>query len=101
MRRGCQGTRTEAHNAGAVVWVGFPSYYALTVPHGACDPHVQQVLPTIYLETSVVYDCVANTWVATGLASDAKAAPGDAVWHAVTREREPWYKRFLKWFSGR
>lgn len=101
VRRGCQGTKTEGHNAGAVVWVGFPSYYALTPPSGACDPHVLEVLPTIYLNTGVVYDCVADVWVPIGLASDTKAEPGDAVWHAAVREREPWYKRLLKWFSGR
>lgn len=101
VRRGCQGTRTEAHAAGAVVWVGFASYYTLTPPVGACDSHLQAVLPTIYLNTGVVYDCVAGSWVPIGLASDAKAQPDEVVWHAVQRAKEPWYKRFLKWLSGR
>lgn len=89
VERGCQGTYVEAHNAGATVWVGFPSYYAITAPHGACNAPTLQVLPTIYLNTGVVYNCVNSVWVPIGNASMGLRSNG-LIWHA---RPAPWYER--------
>ncbi len=99
VERGCQGTQVFGHSAGTTVWVGYPSYYASTIPRGPCNAPSLQVLPTIYIENAVVYDCVLGRWAATGSASTVKAPAGAAVWHAVDRPKLPWYKRLLKWFA--
>lgn len=93
VERGCQGTYTLWHNVGATVWVGFPSYYPITVPYGACNAFTQPVLPQIYLNTGVLYDCLPRTaagkWTPIGFAG----TPGGA------RTDQPWYRRV--WHSMR
>ncbi len=96
--RGCQGTRVTGHSNGATVWVGPPSYYAGTIPRGTCDRYSLQVLPTVYIETAGVYDCVDGLWVYTGLASGNRSAKSVPVFHAAAR---PWYRRFFSLILGR
>lgn len=99
VERGCQGTQVYGHNAGTTVWVGFPSYYPLTIPRGTCSRAIQPVLPVIYIETAGVYDCQAGLWVYTGLASQARAATAVPVWHVGARAPQHWYARFGSWLK--
>ena len=103
VERGCQGTYGEAHSKGATVWVGFPSYYAITPPYGYCNAPTLPVLPTIYLNTGVVYNCVASRWVSIGNASMAPQSSGP-IWHAHPVKkvvRAAWYRRFWQWIGDR
>lgn len=97
VERGCQGTRVTGHSVGTTVWVGAPSYYAATIPRGTCSRPSIPVLPTIYIETAVVYDCQGGVWVNTGMASRAKDSGGAPVWHAAPRL--PWYRRLTGWLK--
>jgi hypothetical protein len=84
VERGCQGSYMQGHAAGATVYVGFPSYYAWTVPSGACNAPTLPVLPTVYIQNAGVYNCIGGTWVYTGQVSGAG----------------PWYSRFGHWVVG-
>jgi hypothetical protein len=93
VNRGCQGSYVQGHAMGATVWVGFPSYYPLTVPSGACNVNALPVLPVLYIENAGVYNCVNGSWLYEGQAS--LVTPGitwPPVWHAAPR-RKPWYRR--------
>ncbi len=94
VERGCQGTRVTGHTAGALAYVGPPSYYVETAPSGSCDANSLPVLPVVYIDNAGVYDCVVGVWVYQGQAS--KAVVKAPVWH-VTRLRLPWYQRAINW----
>lgn len=94
VERGCQGTRVEGHAAGAIVWVGYPSYYASTVPSGICDVHAVQVLPSVYIDNGGVYNCIAGYWQYTGSTSGVTYFRRAAV---LQSQPKAWYERMMWW----
>ena len=101
VNRGCYGSPVQGHSAGATVWVGYPSYYPLTIPTGPCIAAQQPVLPVIYIENAGVYDCVLGNWVYTGLASHAFVDRSQPVWHIAKAPKKPWYRRFWAHIRGK
>lgn len=95
VERGCQGTYTLWHNVGATVWVGFPIYYPITVPYGLCNAFAQPVLPQIYLNTGVIYDCLPRTaagkWTPIGFAGKPGGSPP---------QNPAWYRRVWNSMRG-
>ena len=67
--RGCQGTYTQSHAAGSLVWTG-PAYYyhPLDPPNSTCVATQALVLPWITLPSGNVWDCTGGTWVLRAMA---------------------------------
>jgi hypothetical protein len=66
VERGWQGTPTEAHNSGDLVWVASPYqlYYNVgALPAGACTRASLSVVPQINIHTAVISDCLGGYWV--------------------------------------
>jgi len=64
--RGCQGTQTQAHAAGAKVYTGPASYYSFNDPGGSCNPPAIRVLPHITLPSGNIWQCTGGVWVFQG-----------------------------------
>jgi hypothetical protein len=78
--RGCQGTPTEGHNAGATVYIGPPSWYLQNTPGGSCVSAEQPVLPRPVIPGGQIWDCIpespaAGTWVPVGMTIKRVAPP--------------------------
>lgn len=67
VERGWQGTGTEAHNSGDLVWVATPSqlFYNISplLPAGACTRSSLSVVPEINIRTGQFSDCLGGVWV--------------------------------------
>lgn len=76
--RGCQGTPTEGHMAGATVYIGPASWYLQNTPGGACVSQEQPALPRPVIPGGQLWNCVGNTWVPIGYALRPTAKPTPA-----------------------
>ena len=94
IERGCQGSYALAHNVGETVWVGYPSYYAWTIPSGPCNAATLPVLPTVYILTAGVYNCIAGSWKYIGTTGPGVVPP------PYPPTGSPWYKKVLKAIIG-
>ncbi len=60
VQRGGESTPAQAHNSGAVVWVGPPSYFGYGDPSGACVATAQPNLPRPSIQTGRVWTCPSS-----------------------------------------
>jgi hypothetical protein len=69
VNRGCQGTNSQNHAAGATVYIGPPqAFYFLSpgVPGGACNPPLYQYTPYIVLNSggnAIKWTCTGGVWI--------------------------------------
>jgi hypothetical protein len=76
--RGCQGTPTEGHNAGATVYIGPASWYLQNTPGGSCVSAEQPALPRPVIPGGQLWNCIppspaAGTWVPVGMTVKRKS----------------------------
>ena len=100
VERGCEGTSIGGHSAGSTVFVGYQSYYPLTIPYGSCSSVSINVLPVVYILNAGVYNCVAGTWTYEGQAGSYHPMMVHAPQN-VSRAfcRPQWYRRFGAWLK--
>jgi hypothetical protein len=91
VERGCQGTWTQNHAAGATVYAGYV-YYFKQIPPGqygqTCVAAQIPVLPWIVLPGAEIWNCTNGQWVLTNYGNHASLGRHVSIW-----------KRILGWFK--
>lgn len=92
--RGTRATKTQAHNSGAVVWIGIPSYFGDSSTEqylsGTCSRSGTPALPHIRIPSGQVYDCPssgtnASQWVLlNGVDSTPNSVEDALIWEPFT-----------------
>lgn len=69
VRRAASPTVGAAHNSGATVYLGPPSYYANNDPYGACVSATITVLPRIVPATRKLWQCIDSNWTEVSISA--------------------------------
>ena len=98
--RGCQGTWTQNHSVGDLVYAGPAWYYKQLPPSGtSCTASQQTVLPWIVLPGGEIWNCTNGAWVLTNPGYTAKAPAKkhwyQKAWGTITKP----FKKFARTYS--
>ncbi len=88
IERGCQGTWTQDHAAGATVYAGYV-YYFKQIPPGqygqTCVAAQIPVLPWIVLPGAEIWSCTNGQWVLTNYGNHGAIARHVSIWKRIFR----------------